>query len=305
MYSTPVLLIIFNRPDCTKQVLDILRKIKPKQIFIAADGPRKDVKTDSLKCKETRDLIGTIDWECELKTLFQENNLGCKEGVSKAIDWFFENIEEGIILEDDIIPDLSFFPYCEYLLNRYRNDKRIMMISGHNPIINWNNGKSYLFSKIGTIWGWASWKRSWNLYQKSMPDWERLRKTDDLRFILHNHVQWRSRKELFDLVHRNYIDTWDYQWTYSRLFNYGLSIVPSVNLVNNIGFDENATHTKQSIFLNQKVYSISFPLLHQNLVYPDFEYDNQVFKSNLGGGIKNKFKYKVNVIKNLLEQLYV
>ena len=165
MFQTPILFLIFNRPDTTKLVFESIKRIKPAKLYIAADGARKHKVGEDLLCKETRSIIDLIDWECEIKTLLRTENLGCKIAVSSAIDWFFENEEQGIILEDDCLPNESFFNFCEQLLNQFKENKEIMHISGNNFQDGITRGDgSFYFSKYNHIWGWATWKRAWKLY---------------------------------------------------------------------------------------------------------------------------------------------
>ena len=168
-FNTPILFLIFNRPDTTFKVFEEIRKIKPAKLYIAADGPRPNVIGEEEKCTASRNIIKQVDWDCDVKTLFREKNLGCKIAVSSAISWFFENVEEGIILEDDTFPTQSFFWFCQELLDFYRNDSRIMHISGNNFQLGKIRGEgSYYFSKYNHIWGWATWKRAWRFYDVSL-----------------------------------------------------------------------------------------------------------------------------------------
>ena len=161
MFNTPILFLIFNRPEVTFAVFEQIQKIQPKYLFIAADGPR-NYKENEL-CKATRDVVQKIDWDCELKTLFRNENLGCAKNVSSAIKWFFDHVEKGIILEDDCYPDLSFFSFCEELLNYYDNNDRIMAISGFNAQLGIKRTKhSYFFAEIPLVWGWATWRKASN-----------------------------------------------------------------------------------------------------------------------------------------------
>jgi hypothetical protein len=242
--KTPVLFIIFNRPDVTQKVFDTIRQAQPRQLFIAADGPRIGVEGDQDKCKSVREIIKQIDWDCEIKTLFRDNNLGCKKAVSGAITWFFENVEEGIILEDDCLPSQSFFKYCEDLLEKYRDDKRIMLISGFNIQNIWNPSRyDYFFSNLGGIWGWATWKRAWLLYDINMNKLSYFANNRYFEYLLGGDVGEKRKKQMFNVV-KNKMDTWDYQWGFSRHLNSGMACVPSKNLIQNIGFGDNATHTK-------------------------------------------------------------
>ena len=261
MFQTPILFLIFNRPDSTKLVFESIRSIKPAKLYIAADGARKHKVGEDLLCKDTRSIIDLIDWECEIKTLFRNENLGCKIAVSSAIDWFFENEEQGIILEDDCLPNESFYIYCETLLNYYASDERIMHISGNNfQDGNVRGNGSYYFSNYNHIWGWATWKRAWKAYNV------------DLSFLTETEIetliekQFDTKKErlfwnnIFKKVINKTIGTWDYQWTYAVWKNNGLSILPNKNMIANIGFNNNGTHTSGVDILglsNMKTFSIS------------------------------------------------
>jgi GR25 family glycosyltransferase involved in LPS biosynthesis len=238
----PVLFLIFNRPDTTKQVFEAIREYRPKQLFIAADGARNE---KELKlCNETRDIVKNIDWDCKVETLFREENLGCRNAVSSAIDWFFENVEDGIILEDDCLPNQSFFTFCEDMLDKYKNDENIMHIGGNNFQLGRRVTKNdYYFSKLNHVWGWATWKKSWQKYQIEMEELEPFFKNRKIEKIFKNRKIIKYWSDIFKNVKNKKIDTWAYQWTYSLWLNDGLSILPSKNLVQNIGFNNKATHT--------------------------------------------------------------
>jgi len=242
MLKTPLLFIIFNRIDTTKQVFAKIREIQPQQLFIAADGPRKNRLGEEKKCKDVREwVLSQIDWDCKVHTLFRDENLGCGKAVSQAITWFFDNIEQGIILEDDCIPDISFFHYCETLLEYYKDDERIMHITGYNPqeISHFQHNASYCFVPIEVCWGWASWRRAWQCYQFDIKN---------TNSVLHSHPYFRHRtirrywQSVFSAMETHTIDTWDYQWTYAVLKNNGYCIVPEKNLIQNIGFISDSTH---------------------------------------------------------------
>jgi hypothetical protein len=243
-FTTPILFLIFNRPETTERVFQQIRKIQPRRLFISADGPRKDKINEEQKCIETQNIIEKIDWDCELKTNYSEKNLGCRVGVSSGINWFFRSVSEGIILEDDCLPDISFFHFCKTLLEYYRNDERIMHIGGANfQDGNRRGDGSYYFSSFNHVWGWATWKRAWKLYDVEMKSYpERLQQ--GLLYQLYPEPAIRCYwKKNFDLVFENRKDTWDFQWQYASAINHGLSIIPNTNLITNIGFDANATHT--------------------------------------------------------------
>jgi len=243
-FATPILFLIFNRPVTTEKVFQQIRKIQPRHLFVSADGPRKEKTNEEQKCIETLKIIEKIDWECELKTNYSEKNLGCRVGVSSGINWFFSIVTEGIILEDDCLPDLSFFHFCETLLEYYRTDKRIMHIGG----VNFQDGKtrgtgSYYFSAFNHVWGWATWKRAWNLYDVDMKSYPECLRQGLLNQLFPDPAIRNYWKRNFDLVFENRKDTWDFQWQYASAINHGLSIIPNSNLITNIGFDANATHT--------------------------------------------------------------
>ena len=245
--NAPVLLMGFNRPDTMAVVLDRLREVQPEQLFIAIDGPRPDRVGEVEQVQQCRDLVNTIDWDCEVQTLFRDQNLGCGLGVTTNISWFFEQVEEGIILEDDIVPDPSFFGYCEELLDRYRDDQRVFAISGCNyvpPIAQSHPSLPYRFSRVPHIWGWATWRRSWQQHQLDISDWRtRLpirRIWGDVRYSLPGTAYWVST---FELLGRDQIDTWDGQLVLAAMARGQLTATPNVNLVENIGFGSTATHT--------------------------------------------------------------
>lgn len=241
MQTKPVLFLVFNRPGPTQQVFDVIRQARPLKLFIAADGPRPDRSDDIENCRRVREIIEQVDWECEVKTLLRDQNLGCKQAVSSAITWFFDQVEEGIILEDDCLPDLSFFEFCQQMLARYHDDERVMMVNGTNYLIEAPLEESYFFSRYFAIWGWATWKRAWQLYDIKMQDWPRLKEQKYLDGLV---TDWRARlhyRASFERAYMGRVDTWDTQWTYTCLFNHGLAVTPRVNLITNIG--HTGTHT--------------------------------------------------------------
>ena len=288
-----VLFLIFNRPDTTELVFEAIRRVKPQRLFVAADGPRPDKPGDVEDCEKTRSVIQRVDWDCELHTLFRKTNLGCRSAVSSAISWFYEHVEEGIILEDDCLPDESFFHYCLELLEKYRHDERIMHIAGHNFQFGKQVGPgSYYFSQCCHIWGWASWRRVWALYHPDMPDYPAFAKQDGFDDVYRYDDMRKYYSVMFDRVYRNKLNTWDYQLSYTILKNHGLCIIPNVNLVENIGFTS-GTHTAFDQFsfikkmavrgLYKKILTnpkktIKLPLLHPDFVIPAYRADHRYFR---------------------------
>jgi hypothetical protein len=295
--STPVAFIIFNRPETTEKVFQAIRKAEPPKLLVIADGPREDHPEDIDKCAETLAIIDQVDWDCEVLINYAESNMGCKRRVSSGLDWVFDMVEESIILEDDCLPQQTFFQFSEKLLERYRDDKRVMMISGTNLLLKWNISDSYLFSRYCFIWGWATWKRAWEKYDINLEDWEKLKAQKQLNYFF----PWKSISKyfctIFDAVQSDCIDTWDYQWFYSCLFNNGLCIVPKVNLISNIGAD--GTHISLSeaesdpnLFL--PVYALNMERLkHPNLVFGNFLFDAEFSKKKLSASLINRVKAKL------------
>lgn len=279
LFETPVLFLIFNRPDTTQVVFDAIKKIKPKYLYVSADGSRDTKPNEKLQCEQTRDIIKQIDWDCNLKTLFREKNLGCKVAVSSAITWFFDNVEEGIIIEDDCLPNESFFYFCQTLLERYRYDNRVMQIGG----VNFQDGikrsdGSYFFCRKNHIWGWATWRRSWALYDVKMKNYPNFKANNQILNIFNNKKMAETLTANFDKVYENKIDTWDIQWEYTILSNNGIVILPQINLVSNIGFRHDATHTTghDEMLANKPTFQLS-EIIHPSFMIPNIEADNYIF----------------------------
>ena len=284
--SLPVLLIVFNRPNTTKEVFDVLRLAKPPRLYIAADGPRSE--SERVKCDQVRDIVTKVDWECDVKTLFQENNLGCGRGVVTGIDWFFENEEYGVILEDDCLPAPSFFSFCEVLLSMHKNDERIMHINGNNygadALLSNGRDYSYQYGSIPQVWGWASWRRAWQKYDMQLSNLDELLESDYFKELYKEPVHRSRQENRWKQVAAGKIDTWDFQWQYSVIANHGLTIVPNVNLISNIGFGVDATHTKKSREYQSmlRTESLTLPLIHPKMVIPDVRMNHWFQKNMLG-----------------------
>ena len=263
----PVLVVGFNRPHTTRRVLEALRIVEPARVFLAVDGPRPSHPDDAQRVAQVRDLVSMLDWDCEVQTLFRPENLGCKLGVSGAITWFFENVEAGIILEDDCVAHRSFFPYAAELLERYRNDERVLMVSGDNfQQGRRRNDFSYYFSRYAHIWGWATWRRAWLYYDQEMKSWPDLRDRGWLDGMLGDRKAAHYWSSIFEDTYRNRNSSWAYRWQFCIWARDGLTILPACNLVSNIGFDEFATHTVQATnpWARLAVEAIPIPLLHRH-----------------------------------------
>ena len=275
MFKIPILFLAFNRPDVTALAFAEIKRQKPKYLYFAADGPRSDKEGEKERCELCRKIVlDNIDWDCEVKTRLQEVNLGCGKAVSSAITWFFDHVEEGIILEDDVLPANSFFSFCEEMLLKYRSDAQVMSISGVNFLSNTFKAEhSYVFSKYGGIWGWASWRRAWKGYDYSIASWGSEVGKNAIKKNLSDNA-YAFFEDIFNRSHQ--VDTWDYQWWFHKLSNNGLDIIPSVNLARNLGFDDNATHTRtaREEIMNMQTGEISFPLQHPSKVGQNKKYDS-------------------------------
>jgi hypothetical protein len=296
--KTAVLFLVFNRPDVTAQVFAEIKQARPPRLYVAADGPRQNRAGEAERCAEVRTIVSGVDWPCEVKTLFRDDNLGCKLAVSSAIDWFFEQEEQGIILEDDCLPSQSFFWFCESCLNRYKDDERIFLISGYNKQNKWSQDSSdYFFSNLGGIWGWASWRRCWNHYDLEMKDIDQFITANGFENVFGKELGGLRKNTIYNSIITNNLDTWDYQWGYARCKNNGLACVPSVSLIENIGFGDDATHTFVSNDDNVKRHDIDFPIKENVFVVPDRKYD-ELFLNKVP--IWKRIAIKLNSLKNLL-----
>ena len=279
-FNIPVLFLIFNRKEVTKQVFEQIRKIRPKYLYVAADGPRANKVADKLNCEETRAIINQIDWDCELKTLFRNNNLGCGPAVASAIDWFFDNVEEGIILEDDCFPDLSFFSYCKELLEKYRNTDIVKFIGGNNfQNGNIRGNESYYFSRYPTSWGWAGWRRSWKLFNHDISEAKQSIQDGNLNSIFNSKQEKEHWKNSLEMANTDGKGIWDFHFYYAIWKNNGYCITPNKNLVINLGFFDGGTHyfLKDSTKTNPKCETISIPLIHPNTIEINKEADKYTF----------------------------
>ena len=284
-FETAVLFLVFNRPNTTKQVFRKISQIKPSKLYIACDGPRTEHEMERKKIEKVRQIVNKIDWPCNLKTLFRDKNLGCKKGVSSAISWFFSYEKQGIILEDDCVPHLDFFYFCENLLIYYSKDKRISAITGNN----FQNGRlvgnaSYYFSKYTHCWGWATWRRSWKNYDGEIKFWPHWKTLKSWKKIIPNKVEQKYWSDIFDHTKKKFNDSWAYPWIASVWYHNGFTVTPNVNLVSNIGFGKDASHTtiKNDYLSNLKKKRLA-AIIHPKLVKIDEEADDYVFEWIFGG----------------------
>jgi hypothetical protein len=302
-----VLIIAWRRPNHLKKVIDAVRKASPKRVFVAIDGPREgeEYTVERELIENAKAVINkNVDWDCELKLNYQERNLGCRVGVSTAITWFFENVEEGIILEDDCVPSIDFFRFAGEMLVKYRFDDRIMHIAGNNFNVGRNfNKDSYYFSKYNHMWGWATWKRAWKKYNFSEQNWLDLKETHFLKGYLRSAVEVNFWTEYFEEIYiLKTLDTWDYVWRLNIWSNSGLTITPNVNLVTNIGFDELAVHTKGTGFMFVSfppIIPFEFPIRHPKKVILNTCADDWTFRNHIARKYCKKHSLKNRFILNL------
>ncbi len=270
MTDIPILLTLFNRPEKTAQVLAALRQVKPSRLFVAADGPRSGHPTDKTKCGQTRELLATIDWPCELKTLLRPDNLGCDPAVSSAIHWFFSQVDYGVILEDDCVPHPDFFRFCEAIFPRYAQDQRVMQISALSPYPERKYPFDYHFSRAFRCWGWGTWKRAWQAYDDSVAVYGECIEAL-LKSYYPYHADYMVRLAQFQAFQSGMRDNWDFKWNLACYAQNGLAVVPESNLVTNIGFDAEGTHTTQSDhwLAGLCTDSLPIPLRHPAFIYAD------------------------------------
>lgn len=301
--ATPVLLLIFNRPDTTREVLAAIRRARPPRLYVAADGPRPGHPTDAATCAAARAVVlDGIDWPCELLTQLRPHNLNCGVGPATAINWFFEHEEAGIILEDDCVPALSFFAYCQELLGRYAHDARVMHIGGNNFSLEASqalptSADSYYFSTQVNSWGWATWRRAWQLFDFQLTGFEELRRRGRLDDLYSSALETRYRlAKIAGVLHLPPpAHVWDYQWHFAIAVNSGLCTVPAVNLVGNVGFGAQGTHTLDATddLANVPTAELAWPLRHPAFVLADRPRDRQRFREFLRGRVVAKMRRAV------------
>ena len=294
METAPILFLIFNRPETTEKVFNKIRQVQPKKLYISADGPREHKIDDKIKCEQAREVVSKIDWDCEVKTRFLDENLGCGRGPSTAIDWIFEHEEMAIILEDDCLPAIPFFSYCSELLERYKNNPRIMSIAGTQLCENnFDYNDSYFFSRYQRATGWATWKRAWSLFDYNMESLDKVKKEAYFYQIFEKTEAdyWYKAFE-YALASGN---VWDYQWVYAIFINDGLTILPKKNLISHIGV-EDATHVDGAARLsfhdideNFKINKHPDIIVRNNVydtLYVDYLWNKKSFSEKVIGKIK-------------------
>lgn len=298
---TPVIFIIFNRPDTTKIVFDEIRRVRPPKLLVIADGARTGRYKEQELVDQTRSILEAIDWDCELFTEYSDVNLGCRNRLSTGLTWAFQHVSEAIILEDDCVPDPSFFEFCQELLSYYQSDQRISMISGANLLLgNSPSEDSYYFSNNSHIWGWATWADRWlQDYDPQMVLWPMIRDGNYVADWANSKTEQMSLIKVFEKTYKGEIDTWDHQWNFANRLNGRISIIPSKNLISNIGFREDATHTKKTHKLaNMMRAQMAFPLKHPKYIFASRKTD-ELFHKNI-----EKRQSKTKKLTNTISKLF-
>lgn len=293
LFPVPVAFIVFNRPDVALRTFSEIAKMKPAKLLVIGDGPRSNLPGEERKVLDTRAILEQVDWDCEVLTNFSEKNLGCKKRVSSGLDWVFGLVDEAIVLEDDCVPSRSFFLFCQEMLEKYRNQSQVGMISG----INFQQGErrgsgDYYFSKYMHIWGWATWSNRWRgYYDVDMRDWPKFRNSNEFSELASSGSNKRYWEKIFEKVYQGRIDTWDYQWVFANWMRKRLCIIPNVNLISNIGFGQGATHTKvENELSNLPAQEISFPLRYPDLIEANVLADQFTEQQYFSSGISDLLK---------------
>lgn len=281
-FHTPILLIIFKRYPSLVAQIDIMRSVRPKKLYVFADGPGQA--DDAADCTRARSALQHVDWPCDLQTRFMDTNLGCGRGPAAAMDWFFANEAEGIILEDDLLPHPDFFRFCAEMLERFRDDTRVMEVSGTNRLGEWGRGEqSYYYSQWGSECGWATWQRAWRHFDFTIRAWADPRTRSVIRGVYRHPLQIAFYERILEQTFRGRpeVSWWDYQWALAKNLNNGLAIVPAANLVRNVGCDRHSNHDRDAshtFAAKNELKGIGFPLRHPSYVSPDYAFDAALMK---------------------------
>ena len=297
--KTPIVFIIFKRADTTQKVFEVIRQVRPEKLFVVADGPRSDRVGEAEKTAAARAIVDQVDWDCQVAKDYSDINLGCAKRVSSGLDWVFSQVKQAIILEDDCIPDISFFRFCEELLDRYQDDERVMSISGQN--VQFGHTKvdhSYYFSRYHHCWGWATWQRAWKHFDFSMSHWPDVRSQNALQGVLCDTEATRFWGQTFQATCDGQIDSWANRWMLACWLQNGLSILSRTNLVSNVGFGMDSTNTKSRTqkvnrYSNMTTEALDFPLHHPPLMLRNIQADSYTQKT----------LYSQNLIKWLKKQI--
>jgi len=279
--SVPVAFFVFNRPDTTKRVFEQIRAAEPPELFVVADGPREAHPDDVENCAAVREIIDGVDWECAVHRRFREENVGLPEAVYTGLDWVFEQVPEAIILEDDTVPNADFFRFCETMLDRYHGDTQVMMVNGTNRLETWRDHRqTHHFVTWQDVWGWATWRDAWDEYDPDIEAWGDPEVRDRIRDHVADEERANYHSNLFDSLYEGGVTGWSRAWRFAMFRNGGLSVMPSRNLVTNVGFDERGHYTTNpdSPLAGLPRRELPGPVAERSTVVPDREYERLCFE---------------------------
>ena len=297
--STPIVLILFKRPETTQKVFEAIRQARPQTLFVIADGPRRDRPDEYEQCLAARAVVDHVDWDVEIFKNYSDTNLGLKKRISSGLSWVFERVDRAIILEDDCVPDSSFFQFCEVILEQYSDHENIFSVTGHNHLGEWKSDiHSYFFSNYFDCWGWATWRRVWQKYDPAMLAWGQPTAREQVRQAIADDEQFLNRATVLESTYAGKIDSWAYPFFFMSLLHAGLHITPSVNLIQNTGFGENASNTINANDLRGQVihHTLTFPLTPPDSVMADREHDYNRYKKVWRKPLKRRI---INTLKKL------
>jgi hypothetical protein len=306
--KTPVIFIVFKRPDTTAKVFEVIRQMKPPKLLLIADAARPQKPGEAESCAAVRDIIEQVDWECEVFKNYADTNMGCKHRISSGLNWAFSLVEEAIILEDDCLPHPTFFRFCEEVLEKYRTVDPVMMVCGTNILNEWKSGQqSYCFSHYSTCWGWATWRRAWQHYDIEMKLWTQPEGKEKVKQVVGDRQHYKTWNEIFNSAYADEMDTWAIRWLFTRWMHSGLSVIPAVNLISNIGFGKDSSHTmnSKSEVSNLAIRPIRFPLEEpQSNVISDREYAQMFYQKMFANrkSVRRFLRHLKKIIFKGLEQ---
>ncbi len=281
----PVALFVWNRPDATREVFEQIRRARPRQLLLVADAPREGHAEDAARCRAVHAIVAGVDWPCEVARHVAPVHLGCRKRMASGLDWVFGAVPEAIVLEDDCVPSPSFFRFCAELLARYRDEPAVMTVAGSTLLTaSAADDRSYYFSRYNPTWGWATWRRAWRHYDVSVARWREIDQRAFLRGVFPNLAFERAWRRTFDAAHRDDFDTWDHQWTFQVWAQGGVAAIPVRNLIRNVGFGPDATHTKVDIgFGRRPLQDLEFPLAHPDAIAVDPSRERAIWQAVLAG----------------------
>ena len=287
---SPVVFIVFNRPECTARTLAAIREARPPRLLVVADGPRANRPGEDVKCRETRRVIDEgVDWPCEVERNYSPVNLGCGERPASGLSWAFSRADRLIVLEDDCLPDPSFFHFCDQLLERYADDQRIGQICGSPFICNrLERPTSYIFSRYGPCWGWASWARAWKYFSFSLESWPEVERSGNFRSFIPDPFERRSRRKTYNSLRHGPGSIWDLHWGYAKMANSMLSIIPTRSMIENIGFGADATHTLTQNGPALTRGSMPDTLIHPTNILADAAFNEAYSQTCISGRIQRR-----------------